>query len=230
MPDKSSPSVTFTAVNLGVRPYQQVWDLQRRLHELVLANPAQAFLIFVEHEPVLTMGKNAADANLLLSAEQYKAQGIDLVAIDRGGEVTAHNPGQQVVYPILSVRQFDLTPKKYVTILEQCVIDTLETFGIAGQTDPTYPGVWVGDEKICAVGVRIKQRITQHGIALNRNNSLNIFEKIVPCGISDRLVTSFEKIGVEAPAEIVIDAFVKAWERRLGSVEFTNDINELLVI
>lgn len=150
--------------------------------------------MLLQHEPVLTLGKNA-DAGLVLTQPgSLEAAGIEVVATDRGGEVTAHEPGQLVVYPILPLQQLRLPPKRYVDRLLDTVILTLQHFGIAAQSDPDYPGVWVGRDKICAVGIRVKERVSLHGIALNVVNDLKLFRLIVPCGIRERGVTSMENL------------------------------------
>jgi lipoate-protein ligase B len=119
--------------------------------------------------------------------------GVELFETERGGEVTAHMPGQLVVYPIIDVLKFKLTVRQYINALEQSVIDTLKDYGVIASTDANLPGVWVAGDKICAIGVRVKSRITMHGLALNINNETDLFQKIVPCGIKARGVTTLSK-------------------------------------
>ena len=168
--------------------------LQRRLHARVVQGGPAGYVILVEHPPVLTFGKHADKANLLFSPDYYERLGVALVDTDRGGEVTAHVPGQLVIYPILRLADYQLTPRRYVDLLEQVVTRVLASFGLVGMKDPEHPGVWVGRDKICAVGVRIKDRVSMHGIALNVCNSLDLFAKIVPCGIFGRGVTSLSRL------------------------------------
>ena len=148
----------------------------------------------VQHPSVLTLGKNADASFIKSSPAELSQQGVAVVPIDRGGEVTAHSPGQLVVYPILPLREFRLTPKKFVTLLEELVIQVLRSYGVTGARDEINPGVWVGRDKICAIGVRIQERVSLHGFAFNICNDLNLFENIVPCGIADRGVTSLSRV------------------------------------
>ena len=193
MPD-SSNDVDLKPIHGGTMPYPEAMDLQRHLHARVVASQSANYLLFVEHPAVLTLGKHADVAHLSLDRAGYLAQGVELIQTDRGGEVTAHMPGQMVVYPIVRLSTYHLSPKRYVAGLEEVVIRLLAGYGIEAQRDPEFPGVWVGRDKICAVGIRIKERVTMHGIALNVNNDLALFSQIVPCGISGRGVTSMERL------------------------------------
>ena len=181
-------------IDLGLMPYHDAFLVQQALHKRVIDDNASGFLVTVEHPPCLTMGKHADSRYLHGSATDFQALGVDLVHTDRGGEVTAHEPGQLVVYPILPIQEWKLRPKSYVDRLLQVVIRTLADFGIDSVLDDTYPGVWVETRKICAIGVRIKHRVSYHGLALNVTNSLQLFQSIVPCGIEDpvRSVTSVQ--------------------------------------
>jgi lipoate-protein ligase B len=144
----------------------------------------------VEHPPVITFG-NQTDPNFLLSSKlELSALGVEVEESDRGGQVTAHEPGQLVIYPIVALSRLKLSPKSYVYILEQAVIETLAQWGVYAQRDPVNPGVWVGSQKICAIGIRISRRVSLHGLALNISNSLSLFNHIVPCGIKGRGITS----------------------------------------
>lgn len=174
--------------------YRRCWELQQRLHGRVVRDPAEAFVVTVEHPPVLTFGRHADKKFLLFGEKQLRAEGVDLVDTDRGGEVTAHVPGQLVVYPILGIEAFRLTPRKYVCRLEQAAIDVLATYGVEATRDADHPGVWVGRAKICAIGVRIQQRVSLHGLALNVSNAFDLFDRIVPCGIQGRGVTSLSRV------------------------------------
>jgi lipoate-protein ligase B len=188
MPDSDPAAIELK--RYPVLDYLAALEEQRRLHRLVQTGDSPGFLMLVQHPPTLTLGRHATADNLLWSRDQYEAQGVAVVETDRGGEVTAHMPGQTVMYPIIPLARHKLSPRPFVDKLMQAVIATLGAFAIEAHQDPEHPGVWVGADKICAVGVRIRSRVSMHGIALNVNNSLSLFEAIVPCGIHGRGVTS----------------------------------------
>ncbi|WP_141731207.1 lipoyl(octanoyl) transferase LipB [Oligoflexus tunisiensis] len=178
----------------GLLPYGKALEIQHQLHSEVREGQRFGAIMMLQHQPVLTLGKNADAGLVLTQSESLEAAGIEVFPTDRGGEVTAHEPGQLVVYPILPLQQLRLPPKRYVDRLLESVILTVQHFGIAAQSDPDYPGVWVGRDKICAIGIRVKERVSLHGIALNVVNDLNLFRLIVPCGIRERGVTSLQNL------------------------------------
>jgi lipoyl(octanoyl) transferase len=193
MPTEVTNSSEFIdVVDLGRMRYGEALARQEAAHELIVNDQARHIIFTVEHEPVLTMGKNSDGANLLFSRDVYQKQGVEIFDTERGGQVTAHMPGQLVVYPILNMAKLHLSVRDYVWILEESVIKTLGFFGITSHRDDEHPGVWVGHEKICAVGVRLKARTSMHGLALNIQNDLSLFGRIIPCGIKFRGVTSME--------------------------------------
>jgi len=171
-------------IDLGLMDYEAAWARQREIHRGVVEERGSDTILVVEHPPVLTLGRHADPRFVLGDPEQFRARGVSVVRIDRGGEVTAHVPGQIVVYPILRLSRFKLGPRTYVELLQQVMIDCLAHFDIQGASDPKWPGVWIGRAKVGAVGVRIADRVSLHGIALNVNNSLELFDRIVPCGIT----------------------------------------------
>ena len=204
--------VDITGINLGRIKYNAAWELQKKAQEIVEKDPAKGFVFFLEHDPVVTFGKNADFSFLTVSRDALEKDGIDVVESDRGGQVTAHMPGQLVVYPIFNLGKAGLGPKDYVCKLEQAVIDTLSFLGIEAARDKINPGVWVGLEKICAVGIRISRRVSLHGIALNVKNNFDLFRKMTPCGITGRGVTSIvkqknEDISVEEVMDLFADRF-----------------------
>jgi lipoyl(octanoyl) transferase len=186
---------TVSLVDAGRMDYGSAWQLQLKLHGEVADDPDKAFLMLVEHDPVITLGKNASEKFVLMRETWLERQGVRLFRTDRGGEATAHNPGQLVAYPIIPLAAFGLGARAYVEALEDAVIATLAEFGFEANRDTDFPGVWIGNDKICAVGTRIKDRVTMHGIALNVDNELSIFNFIVPCGISGRGVCSIASLG-----------------------------------
>ena len=181
---------SINILDLGRMSYNSAWDIQKNYHQKVLTGKEQDTLILVEHEPVYTLGKNANDNHLLQSASEE----IKVYRIERGGDITFHGPGQIVVYPIFDLNRFVKSVSWYMRTLEKIIIDTLSDFEIKAELKNGLTGVWVGDEKIGAQGVRISRWVTMHGLALNVNTDLRYFDGIIPCGIFDYGVTSMEKL------------------------------------
>lgn len=210
-----------SVIDAGVLEYSEALELQKNCHQLCVSGQSNGFLILLEHPSVITLGKNASEEFLLASHSWLRKSGIDVFRSDRGGEATAHNPGQLVVYPVLALPQFRLGPRGYVERLEQSVIDTLKSFGIGAHQDNSYPGVWVGLDKVCAVGARVKDRVTMHGVAINVRNDLSIFNWIVPCGIQGRGVTSVsnlvkKEIGVDQIKRVFVKEFANLFQCQIS--------------
>ncbi len=180
-------------LDMGVLPYGEALHLQETELDRVVRGDSPGTIFFVQHPSVLTLGKNSDLAFLKYAPEYFTDRGIEITRCERGGEVTAHMPGQLVVYPILPVGRLRINVRAYIQALENAVIKTLHLWNITGNRDAEYPGVWVGKRKICAIGVRIKQRTSMHGMALNITNDLGLFDEIVPCGINGRGVTSMAR-------------------------------------
>ncbi len=151
-------------------------------------------LITLQHPPVLTLGRRANRQNILLPEEALRREGVAVYASTRGGDVTYHGPGQIVGYPILGLRDLGMGASAYVHALERVIIDWLARLGLEGRQDPRYIGVWVGNEKIAAIGVAISGGVTTHGFAVNVDPNLAHFRLINPCGITDRGVTSVARL------------------------------------
>lgn len=203
--------------DLGLRHFKEVWDLQEILlkqnveAKRVLANAKTEqeidlyseqinnHLLFVEHYPVYTLGKNGKPEHILISDEDREKKGVEYFHINRGGDITFHGPGQLVGYPILDLDRFKPDLGWYLRCLEEVVILTLEDYGIDGDRSPGETGVWLDvgipgkERKICAMGIRCSRWVTMHGFALNVNTNLQYFENIVPCGIAHKQVTSIQK-------------------------------------
>ena len=177
-------------LNLGVKPYKEVWDLQKELVEKRRNGQINDTLILVEHEPVYTLGKNADENHIL----QHSPQDVKTYHVERGGDVTFHGPGQLVGYPILDLHNFKKSISWYMGSLEQLIIDTLAEYGITAERKVGLTGVWVGDEKIAALGVRVTRWVTMHGFALNVTPDLIYYSSIIPCGIFEYGVTSMAKL------------------------------------
>ena len=206
----------FTLLRPGRLRYHDAWQLQQRVAEAV-RDGGDPTLILLEHPPVYTLGARGRDEHLLLPLDGYASRGAEVVRSDRGGDVTFHGPGQLVGYPILDLRRYGEGPVWYVRSLEALLIEVLARFGIVAERSPGRPGVWVGDEKIAAIGVRVSRSVTTHGFALNINTDLAWFSHIVPCGLSAG-VTSMQALTGETFAmgeveEEVVDAF----ERQFGA-------------
>ncbi|MBT4054556.1 MAG: lipoyl(octanoyl) transferase LipB, partial [Candidatus Marinimicrobia bacterium] len=176
--------------NIGQKSYKAVWDLQKEMQQQRINGNIEDTLILVEHDPVYTLGKNANEDHLL----QSRDESVDVFNIERGGDITFHGPGQLVGYPILNLSNYKKSVSWYMRTLEQVLIDTLIEFKITAQRNDDLTGVWVGDEKIAALGVRISRWVTMHGFALNVNPDLSFYDGIIPCGIFDHGVTSMEQL------------------------------------
>ena len=197
--------------DLGRMAYGPAVEIQRETLEQVLAGGPDT-LLFVEHDPVLTLGANFHAENLLFTPEQYAAKGIELVRTDRGGDVTYHGPNQLVAYPIFDLNRHGRDLHKWLRDLEEAVIVCLASFGLEGYRFPPHTGVWVDGKKICAIGIKIKRWVSMHGIALNCNNDLSAFDLIVPCGILGYGVTSLSKeLGREVTVEEVKPVLARAF-------------------
>lgn len=180
-------------LNLGCEPYQHVWALQHALVEARRNQRIGDVLLLLEHEPTITLGRNADAAHILASDDQLRSIGIAVHRVERGGDVTYHGPGQLVGYPILSLVDHHLAVADYMHLLEETVIRTLADFGLQARRRQGLIGVWVGDGKIAALGARIQQGITFHGLAINVAPNLAHFELIVPCGLREAEITSMQK-------------------------------------
>jgi len=176
--------------NIGQKSYKAVWDLQKEMQQQRIKGEIDDTLILVEHDPVYTLGKNANEDHLL----QSRDESVDVFNIERGGDITFHGPGQLVGYPILDLSNYKKSVSWYMRTLEQVLIDTLIEFKIIAQRNDGLTGVWVGDEKIAALGVRISRWVTMHGFSLNVNPDLSFYDGIIPCGIFDHGVTSMEQL------------------------------------
>lgn len=182
--------VSVNVMDLGKRPYEEVWNLQKDLQQKRINKEIEDVLILVEHDPVYTLGKNA-DVNHLL---QSRDRSIDVFNIERGGDITFHGPGQLVGYPILDLANYNKSVSWYMRSLEQLTIEVLKEFGILANRVEGLTGVWVGDEKIAAQGVRLSRWVSMHGFSLNVNPDLSFYDGIIPCGIFDRGVTSIQQL------------------------------------
>ena len=177
-------------VYLGLQDYNKAWQLQKHIHTLNKEGKICDVVLFLEHPNVYTFGKNA-DKNFLLEAHPD----ADVIQTDRGGQVTYHGPGQLVGYPIVDLNNYKKSITWFMHSLEKVIIDSLRYYDIESTVKKGFPGVWVDDEKICAMGVRIARWVTMHGFALNVDPDMRYFDGMIPCGILDHGVTSiYEQI------------------------------------
>ena len=178
-------------LNLDTVPYEEAFDLQKRLVSLRSRGIIKDTLILLEHLPVFTVTRKATRKNILVSTDELNEKGISLCQTNRGGDITYHGPGQVVGYPIMDLKAHGKDLHDYVRRIEEMIINLLADYGIAAQRDKNNPGVWVGNEKIAALGIAVKSSwTTMHGFSLNVNPDLSHYALIVPCGISDRGITS----------------------------------------
>jgi lipoate-protein ligase B len=194
---------------LGRSEYRDCWSLQQRLSDERRAGLIDDTLLLTEHDHVYTIGRSGNEHHLLASSEELERRNIAVVRSDRGGDITYHGPGQLVAYPILDLRGYHLDLHRYLRDLEEVVIRTLADYRVTSGRLPGYTGVWAGGEKICAIGIKSHSWVTMHGLALNVTTDLRLFDRIIPCGIFERGVTSIREIvGREVPLEEVAGRLV----------------------
>jgi lipoate-protein ligase B len=199
-------------LDLGHRAYGPVLHMQEQMVEERKAGKTPDTLLLVEHDPVYTLGRNAKDGNIVASDAELRRMGVEVVKIGRGGDVTYHGPGQLVVYPIINLKERGRSVVGYVDGLEQVIMRVLRDYGVAAGTDRKNRGVWVGDNKIAAIGVRVTRYVTMHGFSINVTADLSYYRGIIPCGIRDKGVTSLHLLvpgaGMEDVKRKVVKEFV----------------------
>lgn len=177
----------FAVRDLGRLSYRDAWRVQHDVHDAVARGEAAPTVLLVEHAPVITFGRKGGREHLRVSPERLVELGFELIDIERGGDVTYHGPGQLVGYPILPIGR---RVRDYLRRLEASVVDLAAEYGVTATGSPGYAGVWIGDAKLCAIGVAIKRGVSFHGFALNVATDLSHFDTIVPCGLEGTTVTS----------------------------------------
>ena len=189
-------------LNLDTVPYEEAFALQKRLVAMRSQGTICDTLILLEHPPVFTITRKATLKNVLASQDELRDRGISLCQTNRGGDITYHGPGQIVGYPIMSLKDHGKDLHKYIRNIEEMIINLLKDYGISAHRDKENPGVWIEDEKIAAIGIAVKSSwTTMHGFAFNVNPDLNHYSLIVPCGITNKGVTSLSKL-LETPISI----------------------------
>lgn len=203
------------AIRLGRVPYAESWALQRRLVAERTRGRIPDTLLLLDHPPVITLGKRASREHLLGSAGELARRGVEVIETDRGGDITFHGPGQIVGYAIVDLARRSRDLHRYLRDLEEVVIRALAEFGIRAGRAPGLTGVWVGDAKLCAIGIRVSRWVTHHGFALNLDTDLSFFDLIVPCGLTGRRVTSMAELLGVPPVRAEVE---HALERAFGQV------------
>ena len=211
-PDNIATNI-IDILDLGLSPFKEVWDLQKELVKKRQNGQIKDTLILAEHEPVYTLGKNANENHIL----QNSPRDVKTYQIERGGDVTFHGPGQLVGYPIIDLHNYNKSISCYMRSLEQLIIDTLAEFRVTAERKDGLTGVWVGDEKIAALGVRVTRWITMHGFALNVSPDLTYYSGIIPCGIFEYGVTSMAKqltdeVAVDSVKQVLIEKFMNQFQ------------------
>ncbi|MBI9070735.1 MAG: lipoyl(octanoyl) transferase LipB [Melioribacteraceae bacterium] len=198
--EKQYTSREFDYCDLGLIAYDKCWDLQKDIFSKRVKSEIKDTLFLLEHPHTYTLGKTANRANLIGTEEFLKQKGVSVFDIDRGGDITYHGPGQIVGYPIISLTDWKKDTHLYLRNLEEIIIMTCAEYGLETGRKEEFTGVWLGERKIAAIGIKISKWVTMHGFAFNINPDLSLFGGIVPCGITDKAVTSLSKeLGREIP-------------------------------
>lgn len=180
-------------IDLGHKDYKSAWGFQLEVHKRRIEAEVEDTLILVEHDPVITIGKNGDMKNLLVPPPELKKRGIEFYRIERGGDITYHGPGQLVGYPIFEIKMGFAGIRPFISSIEEVIIKTLKGFGILAKRG-VHPGLWVLNKKILSIGVAVKRWVSFHGFALNVNNDAGDFVIINPCGHAGMVMTSIKEI------------------------------------
>ena len=213
---------TFDYCDLGFIDYKEAWDLQKEIHVKRTHDEVNDTLFLLEHSHTYTLGKVAEKENLISNDDQLKELGIKVYEIDRGGDITYHGPGQIVGYPIIKLSDWKADTHEYLRGLEEVIMQVCSGYGLKTERHPKYTGVWIGNRKIAAIGIKISRWVTMHGFAFNVNTDLNYFGGIIPCGIRDKGVTSLKReLGNEIDMNEVKMKLVKEFEKFFGYSTFS---------
>ena len=194
---------------MGSVDYKKALELQHRIVKLK-EDSFSDILLLVEHPSVITVGHRGKEENILVSKDFLKDKEFSLLHVERGGDVTCHEPGQLVGYPLIRLKNFNLKVKDFIEKIEEVIIETLKTYSVTGRRNKLNNGVWIGKKKIASIGIRLKKWISFHGFSLNVNNDLYGFSLIRPCGLKDVGVTSIKEVtGKEIPVEEVSKELIK---------------------
>ena len=218
-------------LNLGITDFYNTWKLQECIHIFKQKHEVNDIILTTQHNHVYTLGKTGDKDHLLLSEDELKRKSIAYYEIDRGGDLTYHGPGQLVCYPIFDLTHYYKDAHRYLRDLEEAVILTLRHFNIESYHDNEYTGVWTGNDKICAIGIKLSRWITMHGLALNVNNDLSYFDRIIPCGIFHKGVVSMKNVlsrnvEFEEVERILLENFKLVFKIALEKISFI-DLEEI---
>lgn len=236
---------SFDVQFLGRREFQTMWDYQRSLFDKRVMNEIPDTLIFVEHNPVYTIGRTGSEANILVEnndggsdvgkgyseKDERNVGKTPVVHIDRGGDITFHGPGQLVGYPIIKLSDYYLDLHRYLRDLEEVIIRTLAGYNLTAGREKGKTGVWIDGAKIAAIGVKVTRWVTMHGFALNVSTDLNYFQKIIPCGIENCRVTSMHELtgedyDLKQVSEKVSETFQDVFGMKNKKKELPNKISK----
>jgi len=216
----TSFSEEWRLLRLGIVDYETAHDLQKKILQERIDGKCLDHLILLQHNPVITIGRSGDNKNILASKTLLESFGITVHEIERGGDVTYHGPGQLTGYPIIDLRNYKKDVHWYLRQLEEVIIRVLAEYGIIGERVEKYTGVWVGDEKIAAIGVAVKRWVTYHGFAFNVNPDLSYFKLINPCGITNKGITSLVNllgydVKMDEVERKIVSAFSEVFEINL---------------
>lgn len=225
--------MTCTVYRLGRIGYREAYHLQRQLWQQRVSGCIGDTLLILEHPHTITVGKSGKLQNILVSHQRLLDEGVSIFSTDRGGDVTYHGPGQLVGYLIIDLRGRGKHIQRFVYDIEEVIIRTLADLGIRAGRSRSHPGVWVGNEQIAAIGLRIKMRVSMHGFALNVNTDLEKFSLINPCGCPDTKATSCARllsrqVLMEEVATVLLAHFSKVFNLQLVEMSATNLVQSLL--
>ncbi|MBM4417552.1 MAG: lipoyl(octanoyl) transferase LipB [Chloroflexi bacterium] len=180
--------------DLGTLPVAEAASLQRTYVERRRSGAIEDIVLLVQHPPTYTIGRTGSLEHVLIAETERSRRGIDLLHLDRGGDVTYHDPGQAIAYPIIDLRLRGGDIHRYLRDLEAAILETLGVFGVAGETDGRYTGVWLGTRKVAQIGVKVSGGVTSHGVAINVSSDLANWSGIIPCGIRERGIVNLDQI------------------------------------
>lgn len=213
---------SLLVVRLARIPYPTALDFQHQLVELRLADEIPDTLVLLEHPPVITLGRNAGRTSLLVSDAELARRGVELIRVERGGDITFHGPGQLVGYPIFKLKSGVVGVRRFIELVEQSLIHALARHGVTARARDKLIGVWVEDRKLASIGVAVRRGVTFHGFALNVSTDLDWFDLMNPCGLAGVRMTSIRAESGRADWPAVSDSVVRGFENCFGLRAQTN--------